>query len=145
MTQSALSKKLKMKPGAKALVLNAPQGYAAELEPLPEDATLASKGKGPFDFVQVFARNRAEMAKLAHDGAAVLAPQSVLWLCFPKGSSKIQTDLTRDTGWDVIETLHLKYVTLVSVNETWSAFALRPYKPGEEAKESNRIAERMKA
>ena len=49
----------------------------------------------------------------------------------PKGSSKIQTDLTRDKGWDVLQGLNLKWLTLVSVDDTWSAFALRPYRAGE--------------
>ena len=51
-----------------------------------------------------------------------------------KAISKIQTDLTRDKGWDEVKELGLKWVNLVSVNDTWSAFALRPYKEGEEKK-----------
>ena len=39
---------------------------------------------------------------------------------------------TRDKGWDALQPLDLKWITLISVNETWSAFSLRPYKPGEE-------------
>lgn len=45
--------------------------------------------------------------------------------------SKIQTDLTRDKGWEVLQGLDLKWVTLISVNDTWSAFSLRPYMAGE--------------
>jgi len=55
----------------------------------------------------------------------------MLWITFPKGISKIQTDLTRDKGWEALQTLDLKWINLISVNETWSAFALRPYKEGE--------------
>jgi hypothetical protein len=62
----------------------------------------------------------------------------MLWISFPKGTSKIQTDLTRDKGWEVLQGLDLKWITLVSVNETWSAFALRPYREGEE-KQSFRL------
>lgn len=54
----------------------------------------------------------------------------MLWISFPKVTSKIQTDLTRDKGWDILQKLDLKWVNLVSVNDTWSAFALRPYKEG---------------
>ena len=62
---------------------------------------------------------------------AALKPASLLWLTFPKGTSKIQTDLTRDVGWDALQQADLKWVTLISVDPTWSAFCLRPYKPGE--------------
>ncbi len=40
-------------------------------------------------------------------------------------------DLSRDKGWEALEGTNLKWVTLVSVNPTWSAFALRLYRPGE--------------
>jgi hypothetical protein len=47
--------------------------------------------------------------------------------------SSVQTDLTRDAGWDALRSHELKWVTLVSINQTWSAFAMRRYRPGEEA------------
>jgi hypothetical protein len=39
--------------------------------------------------------------------------------------------VTRDKGWAALHDSDLKWIMLVSVNETWSAFSLRPYKPGE--------------
>jgi hypothetical protein len=60
-----------------------------------------------------------------------LRPESLLWISFPKGTSKIQTDLTRDKGWGSLKKYDLKWVNLISVDETWSAFALRPLKKGE--------------
>ena len=67
-----------------------------------------------------------------------LAPESLLWISFPKGTSGIQTDLTRDKGWDALKSVDLKWVTLISVNDTWSAFCLRPYKPGEAKQKTRR-------
>jgi hypothetical protein len=61
-----------------------------------------------------------------------LKPESLLWVSFPKGTSKIQTDLTRDKGWEALHAADLKWVNLISVDDTWSAFGMRPYKPGEE-------------
>ena len=75
--------------------------------------------------------DQAQLKQLAPKAARALAADGLLWISFPKGSSKIQTDLTRDKGWDVLKPLDLKWVTLISVDETWSAFALRPYRPGE--------------
>lgn len=43
-----------------------------------------------------------------------------------------QRDLTRDKGWDTVQQAGLKWVNLISLNDAWSAFSLRPYKPGEE-------------
>ncbi len=43
----------------------------------------------------------------------------------------MQTDLTRDKGWAPLEDADLMWLSLVSVDDTLSAFGLRPYKPGE--------------
>lgn len=135
MAQSALSKKLKLKPGMRAAVLRAPEGYLAELGPLPEGVTVGTALRGTFDWMQVFCRSKAEVDELAPRAARALEPGGVLWLSFPKGTSKGQTDLTRDKGWDVLRSLNLKWLVLVSVNETWSAFALRPLRAGETKRE----------
>ena len=128
MPESTLAKKMKLKPGSRAAVIKAPENYLNELE---HDSEISQKLSGMFDWIQVFARNRNELDSLAPQAASALKPDSILWLSFPKGTSKIQTDLTRDKGWDVLKELDLKFITLISVNEQWSAFALRPYKEGE--------------
>ena len=76
-------------------------------------------------------RTSAELKGLVPRLVKALAPESLLWISFPKGTSGIQTDLTRDKGWDALKSVDLKWVTLISVNDTWSAFCLRPYRPGE--------------
>jgi len=81
--------------------------------------------------VQVFVKNKAELDKLVPRVVRVLKPDSLVWISYPKGTSNLQTDLTRDRGWDVLQTVDLKWLTLISVNAAWSAFGLRPYRAGE--------------
>ena len=132
MTENPLLKKMKLKPGQRAAIINAPGGYVETLQPLPEEVELAEDLAGTFDWVQLFVKTQAELEQeIAHVRAA-LKPASMLWITFPKGTSKIQTDLTRDKGWDALHAIDLKWINLISVDQTWSAFALRPYKPGEE-------------
>jgi hypothetical protein len=128
MPESTLAKKLKLKPGTRAAVVNAPEKYLDELK---HDSDISQKLSGKFDWIQIFAKDKEELAALAPKAAAALKPESILWLSFPKGSSKVQTDLTRDKGWEAIHDIDLKFINLVSVNDMWSAFALRPYKEGE--------------
>jgi hypothetical protein len=128
MPASALAKKMKLTPGSRAAVINAPENYVKELQ---HDTEVSRKLSGKFDWIQIFAKNQKELASLAPKAASALKPDSILWLSFPKGTSKIQTDLTRDKGWEGVQHLDLRWVTLISVNENWSAFALRPYKAGE--------------
>ena len=129
MAESPLAKKMKLKPGASAAVINTPENYLQELR---HDNEVSQSLKGKFDWIQIFVKNKSELDTLAPKAAKALKPESILWISFPKGTSKIQTDLTRDKGWEGVQKLDLKWINLVSVNETWSAFALRPYKEGEE-------------
>jgi hypothetical protein len=129
MAESTLAKKMKRAPAARAALIHAPAGYeAASFAGFAPAATVLS---GHFDWIQIFVENKAELDQLAPKATKCLNPDSILWISFPKGTSRIQTDLTRDKGWENLEKLHLKWITLISVNETWSAFSLRPYKPGE--------------
>ena len=132
MTENPLLKKMKLKPGQRAAIINAPGGYVETLQPLPEEVELAEDLAGTFDWVQLFVKTQAELEQVIAHVRAALKPASMLWITFPKGTSKIQTDLTRDKGWDALQAIDLKWINLISVDETWSAIALRPYKPGED-------------
>lgn len=131
MAESPLAKKMKLKPGSRAAVVGAPEGYLEQLGPLPEGVEVSSRLQGPFDWIQLFAKTRADLEKRVPAAVRALGPDGLLWIGFPKGTSKLQTDLTRDTGWEVLRDLDLKWVTLISVDATWSAFALRRYRAGE--------------
>jgi hypothetical protein len=61
----------------------------------------------------------------------------ICWIYYPKGTSKIQTDLTRDKGWDaLLKHNHLQWVNLVSFNDTWSAFGMRLKTEADKKKET---------
>ena len=127
---AALAKKLKLQPGLRAAVIGAPPGYVERLAAL-DGLALSTTLDGWFDWIQVFVRTSTELAAVAGPLTEALAPSGRAWICYPKGSSKIQTDLTRDKGWEPLEGGQLMWLTLVSVDDTWSAFGLRPYKAGE--------------
>jgi hypothetical protein len=129
MPESTLAKKMKLKSGLKAAVINAPENY---VDMLKHNTALSPTLNGKFDWIQIFVRDKAELDALAPKATKALKSESMLWISFPKGTSKIQTDLTRDKGWDVLRDLDLKWINLISVNEMWSAFSLRPYRSGEE-------------
>src|SRR3954468_24297693 len=126
---SPLAKKLKLTSGLRAAVVGAPPAYLEKLGMPP--GSIATTLDGQFDWIQVFVRTTAELAAIAAPLTTALAPGGRAWISYPKGSSKTQTDLTRDKGWEPLEGGQLMWLTLVSVDDTWSAFGLRPYKPGE--------------
>jgi hypothetical protein len=126
MIENALIKKLQLKPGLRALFLNAPEGYVAALGPLPDGVTLVDGPPGKLDFVQLFVRDSVELATHAPAALAAIKPDGVLWIAYPKQSARVKTDLTRDRGWEPITAGGLRPVTQIAIDETWSALRWRP-------------------
>lgn len=50
MPDSALAKKMKLKPGERATIINAPAGYKKALAPLPAGVKIAKDLNGTFDW-----------------------------------------------------------------------------------------------
>jgi hypothetical protein len=48
-----------------------------------------------------------------------------LWLAYPKRGGGIDTDFTRDTGWEALEKRNLLPVTQIAIDNTWSALRFR--------------------
>jgi hypothetical protein len=128
---SPLARKLTLKPGTRAAIVDAPPGYLAQLAPRSDVDVSETLDGGPFDWIQVFVRTSADLAAVIEPLTAAISPTGHIWISYPKGTSKMQTDLTRDKGWEPLESSDLMWLSLVSVDDTWSAFGLRPYKPGE--------------
>ena len=52
--------------------------------------------------------------------------ESVLWFAYPKGTSKIKTDINRDTIRITGEEFGITTVSAISIDDTWSALRFRP-------------------
>lgn len=126
MAAASLVKKLLIKPGYQLLIMNAPDGFTQRLEPLPEGARLYISPGGRFDEVLVFAGSQAELNRYAPVALQAVKPSGLLWFAYPKKTSKIKTDISRDAGWDVATSAGWLPVTQIAVDNTWSALRFRP-------------------
>ena len=126
MGTSSLAAKLKIKPGHRVLVLNAPAKVVEALLPLPDGAEMVTpKAKG-VDFGMLFAKDTAELGKRAAQLIAAVKPDGLVWVCYPKKTSKIHTDLSRDHGWEPVTREGLEGVALIALDDDWSAMRFRP-------------------
>ena len=123
---SSLVKKLQIKGDMRLLVLNAPAGFLAMLDPLPAGASVVTSGDGPFDVVHGFARDAEELVRVVPVALAALKPGGMLWFAYPKGSSGIPTDLSRDVGWSALTARGWEGVRQIAIDEIWSALRFRP-------------------
>jgi hypothetical protein len=128
-TMSPLAKKLQIRPGMKVALVNAPPGIADILRPLPQDATISRSATS--DAVIAFARDKAELAKVAPQAIKLVNAKALIWVCYPKGGTRAGTDLNRDRLWLYLyERFRLQAASLVAVDDTWSAMRFRPQGAG---------------
>jgi hypothetical protein len=129
MDPAAVARKLKLTAATSPVVLGASPDDLAALAAARGD--LGTSTSGRHDWILLYVENRAALEATLPAASAALASPGTLWIAYPKGSSKRQTDLTRGQGWDSLKDADLMWLTLVSIDNTWSAFSLRHYKPDE--------------
>jgi Bacteriocin-protection, YdeI or OmpD-Associated len=123
---NSIVQKLKIKESFSLLTINAPKDFAKHLSPLPAGVNISSSAK-KFNQVHWFVLNKAQLEKEMNNVLSIIKDDIVCWIYYPKGTSNIQTDLTRDKGWEKLlkHGDHLTWISLISFNETWSTFGMR--------------------
>jgi hypothetical protein len=113
-----LLKKLGIKPEAHCVVFNEPKEYWNWLSPLPEGVKVISKGNA--DFVHLFATDQKTFEKQFLTHKKRLNKNGMMWISWPKKSSKVPTDLDEN----IIRNFGLKNglvdVKVCAVDEVWS-------------------------
>lgn len=102
------------------------QGYIEKLGHLPEGVQIVDASSEDQDFVQTFVKNIAELEEFGPTAIESVKYDGLLWICYPKKSSKMKTDISRDIGWEIMAENRLRPVTQISIDETWSALRFRP-------------------
>src|SRR5262245_40334135 len=108
-----LLKKLGLKPGMKALLMG------AVYKP-PSGVTVATKPGAGLDFVHVFVKEREDLSNRFETLAKSLAPAGMLWVSWPKGASKVKTDLNENIVRDIGLKAGLVDVKVCAVDDVWS-------------------------
>lgn len=140
---SPVADKLKIKSGYTLLTINEPSEFQRGLKGLPAKVKVVESGKD-YNQVHWFVMNRAQMEKEMSKVMKLVKPEVVVWVYYPKGTSKVQTDLTRDKGWDCLlaEGDKLTWINLISFDDTWSVFGFRTKTDADKKKEAQPKSER---
>jgi hypothetical protein len=115
-----LERKLGFKPGMTAVFLDAPDGLALPLEGVNVKRAL----RGHADIVLCFVTARRDLERRAARLRTAIAPDGMVWVCWPKRASKVPTDMTEDVVRDVLLATGLVDIKVAAVDETWSGLKL---------------------
>ncbi|WP_219465263.1 hypothetical protein [Nonomuraea rhizosphaerae] len=107
-----LPRKLGIKPGHQVLALDAPDGLdLGEADPDPAP---------PYDVILIFCKDAATLHAFFPEAKDRLARNGGLWVCWPKRSSKVPTDLSENPIRDYGLAMGLVDNKVAAIDETWS-------------------------
>jgi hypothetical protein len=125
MSEMSLLKKLVVKPGYRLIIIDPPEGYLDRIGKLPESTNYIELNTQPADVIQVFVKTMDEVLPNVEVWKKSLMPKGILWITYPKGTSKAKTDLNRDILWERLKNYGLDAVAIFSVDATWSAMRFK--------------------
>lgn len=130
---SPLAKKLRLAAEHRVAVLNAPDGYLAQLNPGPADISTELRHDEAYDAVLLFVKDVDELRRLGPPAIRATKPNGLLWITYPKGGKTGGvTDLPATPSWvqrdvlgEITSETGYKPVAFVAVDETWTALRFK--------------------
>ena len=116
-----LAQKLGIKKGDVLAFSNAPDYYELLLGKLPDGVIVAREQEGRLDFIQLFATERASLEREFPRLKARLKAGGMIWVSWPKASSRQQTDLSDHVVREVGLKNGFVDVKVCAIDNSWSA------------------------
>jgi hypothetical protein len=118
---SSLGQKLQIKPGVTIAVVNVPEDVKSHLVQELLENPLAFTGTISPAALMIFVKNKAEVEQVVFPLLAQSKEFSPVWLLYPKGTSGVPTDVSRDILWKLVEPQGWGPARIIALDEVWSA------------------------
>lgn len=115
-----LPRKLGIKEGTKVVLVSAPDGFEAELEPLPAGARVGRRLGPDLDLVLLFVTRRDDLEARFLPVARRLQSAGGLWVAWPKKSSGMATDVDESAVMEVGLSTGLVDNKVCAITDVWS-------------------------
>ncbi len=118
-----LPRKLGITEGSRVIALGASPETLALLDPLPDDVRVRTtiRSDTTADVILAFVTQRSALDRLVKRAGPVVFPAGGLWVCWPKRTSGVTTDITEDVLREVILPTGLVDNKVCAIDATWSA------------------------
>lgn len=113
-----LIKKLRITTDKPLWLINAPeqvQGYFADF-----DVKLKAGRQKPVEQLMLFAMDSKDLAERLRQLADYIGHETLFWICYPKKSGAIQSDLILMKSWDILSVYDYRGQGSVSIDGDWS-------------------------
>jgi hypothetical protein len=85
---------------------------------------LLDRPEAPIDAAHIFVTSRGELEAKLNQLMPLLEPAGMIWVSWPKRSSKVPTDITEDVIRDICLPMGLVDVKVCAVDDIWSGLKL---------------------
>ncbi len=119
-----LWKKLGFKKGFVAEEIGAPGHYMELLEGMPEEVVFNEKATVKKDLIHYFTKDAEELFKTLPALKKEIKQNGMIWVSWPKKTSKVPTDITEDVIRDLALKIGLVDIKVCAVNKVWSGLKL---------------------
>lgn len=119
-----LPKKLGITESTRLLIINAPDDYLVLLGELPEGLICDKRLSKSTTLIHLFTKSRSELEERLGYWRVKIATDTVVWISWPKKSSKVPTDITEDVIREVALPLGFVDIKVCAVSDVWSGLKL---------------------
>ena len=123
-----LLKKLNYKEQERICIVNGNNGFVDKIQKLKPGIRVDEEidPKYLYEFCLIFVKGESDLKDTVPQSIHNLTEDGVLWFAYPKKSSKkYNSDISRDKGWDLVNSHGFQPVRQVSIDEDWSALRFR--------------------
>lgn len=119
-SKTPLAKKLGLAAGRRSTLVSPPPGYEKLLADAPDGIVWLARPAGEMDWIQCFVDDERELARRFEALAPRLADAGMLWISWPKKTSKLFCGLTEDGVRRIGLAAGLVDVKVCAVDDDWS-------------------------
>lgn len=119
-SKTKLIDKLGIKSGNLMYVLNPPDDYFQLLGKLPDELSVSKKLLDNLDFIHFFAKEKMLLEENFSVLKKHLSKNGSLWISWPKGASKVHTDLNENIVREIGLREGLVDVKVCAIDDIWS-------------------------
>jgi aryl carrier-like protein len=122
MTAPSLLEKLQLQDEKNLLIQGLPSSIEKQFVKLnfSKNVTPLLKSR-KIDFALVFAVSQRQLVDILKDVIPVLQEDATFWIAYPKLTSKIASDLSRDKNWDFVSDYGFEAIRMIALDNVWSA------------------------
>ena len=123
-SSAGLAKKLGYKENFLVKLINEPKNYFEMLSDLPNNIKFISNSKKEIDLIHIFAKESKKLFELILKSKSEIKQNGMIWVSWPKKSSKLETDITETIIREFAIHNGLVDIKVCAVDEIWSGLKL---------------------